>query len=556
MKIFKYTSMLALAGAVAASSCTKMMDEIVPEGGSMTESQLQETTNALPARGDASFTGMFTKLGDPLSFGNFSSDRPDNFSFVMMDFSNDLEGPDIATADNNYNWFSTCMEYSSRNADYANPYIRYRGCYDEIGRANDLIKMYGEINDEMSADIKAKVAQAYAIRAFSYLHLAPYFQFNYQIAADKPCVPIVTTEEIDYTHNPRATVQEVYDLIVADLTIAIENLEGYVRPDKAKIDQQVAYGLRARAFLDMGKWAEAAADAAKAAEGYTPASVEEVSHPTFMDISEHNWIWGYDMTPAVAQIYPYATSSSWIRSFSANGYSAGTQTYSCINNLLYAKIPDTDVRKGWWVDENLYSPLLDGLSWPWKNADGTSGTFVGQEIATEEYDDKLIYLPYTNVKFGCATAGTVLNEEDWPFMRVEEMLLIQAEALYKSGKTAEGQKVLEDFVKTYRDPAYNVAATGRTFENEVWFQRRVELWGEGFSNNDCRRLDKPVVRFHKGKESSFPDNFQINLAKDDGWLLMRFCTDELNTNFSIVDNSEGSAPVAGQNGDLRDGVTD
>ena len=141
-------------------------------------------------------------------------------------------------------------------------------------------------------------------------------------------------------------------------------------------------------------------------------------------------------------------------------------------------------------------------------------------------------------------------------MRVEEMLLIQAEALYKSGKTAEGQKVLEDFVKTYRDPAYNVAATGRTFENEVWFQRRVELWGEGFSNNDCRRLDKPVVRFHKGKESSFPDNFQINLAKDDGWLLMRFCTDELNTNFSIVDNSEGSAPVAGQNGDLRDGVTD
>ncbi|MGM9747497.1 MAG: RagB/SusD family nutrient uptake outer membrane protein, partial [Candidatus Cryptobacteroides sp.] len=482
--------------------------------------------------------------------------RPDNFSFVMMDFSNDLEGPDIATADNNYNWFSVCMEYTSRNADYANPYIRYRGCYDEIGRANDLMKMYGEITDEMSADIRYKVAQAYVIRAFSYLHLAPYFQFNYQLAADKPCVPIVTTEDVDYTQNPRATVKEVYDLIVSDLTFAIEHLEGYSRPDKSKIDQQVAYGLRARAYLDMGKWAEAAEDAAKAAEGYTPATIAEVSVPSFYDINEPNWIWGYDMTPTVAETFPYATSSSWIRSFSAYSYSAGTGTYSCINNLLYDKIPDTDVRKGWWVNESLNSPLLEGLSWAWKNSDGKSGTFKGQEIATGEYDDKVAFTPYTNVKFGCIEAGTVLNQEDWPFMRVEEMILIQAEALYKSGKTAEGRQMLENFVKTYRDPSYSLGASGMTFENEVWFQRRVELWGEGFSNNDCRRLDKPVVRFHSGEDSCYPENFRINLAHDDGWLLMRFCTAELNTNFAIVDNTEGSAPQIGQNGDLRDGVTD
>lgn len=551
MKIFRYASMLALAAAVAASSCTKMMDEIAPEGGTMLESQLRTATNSVPARGEASFTGMFSKLGDPLSFGRFTSSRPDDFSFVMMDFSNDLEGMDIVTADNNYNWFSTCMEYSSRNADYANPYIRYRGCYDEIGRANDLIKMYGEINDEMSADVKAKVAQAYAIRAFCYMHLAPYYQFNYQSASDKPCVPIVTTADVDFTNNPRATVKEVYDLIISDLTVAIDNLDGYTRPDKAKIDKQVACGLRARTYLEMGMYAEAAADAAVAAEGYTPATIEEVSHPAFYDINDHNWIWGYDMTPTAAQKYPYATSSAWIRSFSGNGYSAGTQTYSCINTLLYNKISDTDVRKGWWVDANLNSPLLDGLKW-----DYPGGTFVGQEIATEEYEDKLVYLPYTNVKFGCITPGTVLNEEDWPFLRVEEMILIQAEALYKSGKQAEGQKVLEDFVKTYRDPEYTVASGRSNFVDEVWFQRRVELWGEGFSNRDARRLGKPFVRFHEGQPSNFPDNFQINMAADDGWLLMRFCTDELNTNFGIVDNSEGSAPVAGQNGNLRDGVTD
>lgn len=552
MKLFKYTSVLALAGAVAFASCTKMED-IVPQGGTMLASQLQATTSAVPARGEASFSGMFTKLGDPLSFGRFSSSRPDDFGFIMMAFSNDLEGADISTANNNYNWFSVCMEYSSRNADYANPYIRYRGCYDEIGRANDLIKMYGEITEEMLVDNKYKVAQAYAIRAFAYLHLAPYYQFNYQYGSNKdlPCVPIVTTEEIDFTQNPRATVKEVYDLIVADLTLAIENLEGYTRPDKAKIDQQVAYGLRARAYLDMGMYAEAAADAEKAAAGYTPATMEEISKPSFYDIKETNWIWGYDMTPAVAQTFPYATSSSWIRSFSANAYSAGTATYSCINNLLYDKIPASDVRKGWWVDKDLYSPYLEGLEWKHPN-----GVFKGQEIATEEYEDKMIFSPYTNIKFGCITPGTTTNEEDWPFMRVEEMLLIQAEALYKSGNQAAGKKVLSDFVKTYRDPAYNVDATGRSFEDEVWFQRRVELWGEGFSNSDTRRLNKPFVRYHAGKESNFPEAFRINFPANDGWLLLRFCTDELNTNFAIVDNSEGTAPVQGQNGNLRDGVTD
>ncbi len=555
MKIYRYTSALALAGAFVLGACSDI-DKIAPEGGTMLESQLQETTNAVPSRGDASFSGMYTKLGDPLSFGRFTSKRPDDFGFIMMAFSNDLEAADIVTANSGYNWFSPCMDLTSRNADYANPYIRYRGCYDEVSRANDVIKLYGEINPDMPADTKYKVAQAYAVRAFCYLNLAPYYQFNYQVAADKPCVPIVTTEEIDYANNPRATVKEVYELIVNDLTVAIDNLDGYTRPDKAKIDRQVAYGLRARAYLDMGKFAEAAEDAAKAAEGYTPASADEISRPAFYDINDHNWLWGYDMTPAVAQTYPMATASGWIRSFSANGYSAATQVYSCCNKLLYDKIPATDARKGWWVDADLYSPNIEGLSWTWKNSDGTSGTFVGQEIATGECDDKMVFLPYTNVKFGCITAGTTLNEEDWPFMRVEEMLLIQAEGLVKSGRVADGKKILEDFVKTYRDPAYNADATGRTLENEIWFQRRVELWGEGFSNADTRRLQKPLVRFHSGVASNMPDAFQLNMDADDGWWLLRFCTDELNTNLAIVDNNEGSIPSAGQNGNLRDGVTD
>ncbi len=546
MKNNKYTSVLAIASMVALGACSDI-DDIVPEGGTMLETQLKATTSIIPGRADATFSGMYTKLGDPLSFGRFASERPDDFGFVMMAFSNDLEAADIVGQDNNYNWFSTCSELTTRNADYANPYIRYRGVYDEVARANDVIKAYGEITAETSAEIKYMVAQAYAVRAFCYLNIAPYFQFNYKTSSDKPCVPLVTETTTDFTNNPRATVKEIYDQIVSDLDFAIANLEGYTRPDKSKIDKQVAYGLRARANLDMGKYAEAASDAAAAAQGYTPASIAEVSTPSFYNITDHNWLWGYDMTMDAAKAFPYATSSAWIRSFSANGYSAGTGTYFCINNLLYNKIPESDVRKGWWVNTDLYSPLLDNL---------TFGQLKGQQIATEGIKEvKEIFLPYTNVKFGMYTIGGTTNEEDWPFMRVEEMLLIQAEGLIKSGQTAAGVQVLNDFVRTYRDPQYNAEATGRKIEDEVWFQRRVELWGEGFSNSDTRRLGKPLVRFH-GSDSNWPEAFRFNMTADDGWWLLRFCTDELNTNLAIVDNEGGALPVRGQNASLRDGVTD
>lgn len=529
---------------ILAAACSRM-DELQPQGNIMLEEQLLQTNAILPSRADASFNGMYTKLGSPGSV--LGSTRPDDFGFIMMAFSNDIEAADVVLSNSGYNWFSVCGALTSRNADYANPYIRYAAPYNSIATANGIINSYSA--DSKDASVRFKLAQAHAVRAFAYLNLAPYFQFGYTFGArDLPCVPIVTEKTVDFTTNPRASVEEVYELIISDLTYAIDNLEGYVRTDKARIDRQTALGLRARAYMNMQEWALAAADASAAAEGYEPASIAEVSEPYFYDISEHNWIWGYDMTTDLAMSSPYATSSAWIRSFSGDGYSAGTQVYSCINNLLYDKIPDTDVRKGWWVNEALESPLLDHVTW-----NGVSGN----EVAGLTIDNvKLPFLPYTNVKFGMYSIGGTSNDEDWPLMRVEEMILIQAEALARSGSAAQARELLENFVRTYRDPAYSADASGRSLEDEIWFHRRVELWGEGFSNADTRRLGKPLVRFHGGTDSNVPEAFRFNMAADDPWWLMRFTSSELNTNMAIIDNTGGTLPVQDQNPGLRDGVTD
>jgi hypothetical protein len=549
MKLNKLFFVLAVGLAFAA--CNKM-DEILPQSGTMLTKQVQETNIIAPSRASASFNGMFTNIGKPTKLAN----TPDDWGYLMILFCNDLEGADAVIADSGYNWFSVCGEYSSRNNTYRNPRLRYQAPFNMIGDVNTFIAGFPEdVTDENAINM---IAQAKVLRAYSYMLLAPQYQFaplTYVKAegkkgADLPCVPLVNGEPVDFTHNPRATVAEIYNFVMEDLNDAVAKLEGaQERSSKMFIDANVAYGLRARANLILGNWEAAYNDAVKAAEGYEPASIAEVSVPAFYNIEDHNWIWGYDMATGLPSNVQsnglYATTTSWLRSFSGQGYAPACQVYTCINSLLWNLIPDTDVRKGWWVDENLESPLLDGLKWP--GFDDVANADDG--------DNKLPFLPYTNVKFGVFSMATTVNEEDMPLMRVEEMILIQAEAkAHTDAGTAKN--ILESFVQTYRDPAYSADAAGRTLLDEIWFQRRVELWGEGFGVFDNLRLDKPIVRSHGAGTSNIADAFRFNLDSQDPWLRMRFPQGEMNTNFGIVDNQGGQQPTIDMNPGLLDGVTD
>ncbi len=545
MKINKIAWMM-LGGALLAASCNDL-DDTEFEGGTLSTTQIQESNAADPAKGEATFEGMFTYLGQPCGTYGTSVGRADDFGVIMASISLDLEGADMAMGDNGYNWFSPACELTSRNADYANPYIRYTNPYREIGAANQVIASINE--SSASQNQLYQLAQARALIAFDYLLLAPYFQFAYDTSADQPCVPIIA-DSLDAANNPRATVAQVYQIIMDNLDYAVEHLAGYDRgTDKQKIDQHVAYGLRARANLYMGNWEAAADDAAKAIEGYTPATIAEVTEPGFDDIEAHNWIWGVDITADQAATMGYATCSSWISAFSGDGYAAATDNTPVINKLLYDKITSTDIRKGWWLDENRHTDAWANLSW---------GDAKGDEIADLTIDGSKNPFPaYTNVKFGQkAGFGSTDNSNDYPLLRVEEMILTRAEGLLKSGHEAEAAQVLANFVKQYRDPSYTVNDRKLSLADEIWFQRRVELWGEGFFTADAKRLHKPIVRFHQGEENNFPDAYQFNMEPNDGWLNMRFPTSEKDNNHAIIDNSDGTLPVAGQNGSLRDGVTD
>ena len=537
---------LAAAGLFACSDLNKLE----PQGSGLSAEQLVESAEQVESRAEAEFAGMFTMMGQPDY--TLADDRADDFGFIMDAISSSAESGDLIYPNSGYNWFSGCGTLENRNPDYANPRIRYSMPYNQIQVANGIISKFADSDN--ATDIN-HVAQARAMRAFDYMTLAPYFQFSYAAGAqDKPCVPIVTEETTEFSNNPRATVAQVYEQILKDLNAAFEKLT-IDRTDKSRINSTVVLGLMARAYLAQQEWAKAADYADQAiqsaqAEGIRIATISEVSTPAFCNIKEPNWIWGYDMTTSMAK-EQYATSPSWLGSFSASSYSAGVGCYAMINSMLWNKISATDIRKQWWVDENLHSDLLSTVSW---------GTATGDAISTLTIDDvKFKFTPYTNVKFGIPSGiGTVDNDSDFPFMRIEEMYLIKAEGQAKSGNTAGAQATLREFAVN-RDPSYNIPpASIRSLEDEIWFQRRVELWGEGFAWSDVMRLNKPIVRFHSDTEpgDQLPAAFRFNIPAGDGWLLMRFPRSETNTNKGIVNNNEGTAPKQEQHETLRDGVTD
>lgn len=551
---------MASAAVLSLTACNDLNEQEYEGNKYLSADQRLATNEVIPERVKATYDGMFNYIGKGGTSGLGKGQRPDDFGLVMALLAGDLEGADAAAGDNNYNWFSVCSDLSSRNANYANPYIRYVIPYKQMGVANQVISSYPADTQDKTAI--TYMASARTIRAYDYMMLAPYFQFGYEQAADQPCVPLLS-DSVDATLNPRATVKQVYAVIMNDLNYAVEHLDAE-RSNKQYINVDVALGLRARANLAMGKWADAAVDAEKVISSgrYTPATREEVSVPGFDDATKgdgHAWIWAVLRTEADAQDNAgYGNSqspSAWNCAFSGNGYAAATGNTPVINQLLYDKIPATDVRKGWWINAQKHSPNWANLTW---TNPSTGKVAKGDQIADFTIKDVKVALePYTNIKFGMKNGvGNSVNMNDFPLMRIEEMYLIAAEGYAKSGNEAKAREILTNFVKTYRDPNYDINGRGLSLADEIWFQRRVELWGEGFFTVDAKRLGKPIVRFHQGKTNNFPTAYQFNVAADDGWLNMRFPQSEKNNNLSIVDNEGGSLPVSGQNGNLRDGVTD
>lgn len=548
MKIYNALATLVL-GTLAFSSCDL---DTLPAGDIVTESQKEEVMEADPTKLRATANGLKSGL---IAYGTISDEANEyhyDFGYAAACLMWEASGQDFVSPYVGYNWFRDNMDFNDRVYTSDINEFLWKLFYNHMKTANDLIVMIPQdTEDEIQ---KVYLGQALASRAFDNLNLVQMFQFTYEGHESAPAIPIIKAgmSEEEIRNNPRARVDSVYKFIMSDLDNAIDLLDGYERASKDEIDQNVAYGLRARANLIMQNWAEAAEDAEKAMAGYTPYSREAVSDPSFNSIKNTSWIWGNIVTEndEITQT-GIVNWCSHLSSFTGNGYSVATRTYRMINQNLWSKIPESDVRKGWWVDEKLESPLLrKAPTYKGKYTDNVTGE-VKDTVYT--FSQKWGYSKYTNVKFHAYNSDflNVVNACDWPMMRAEEMLLIKAEGEAMSGNITGAQATLEGFVKTYRDDTYTCTASSQeAIQDEIWFQRRVELWGEGFSFFDLLRLKKPLERLENGK-TNYPSACQYNLPAESKIFLWRIPEKEISVNNAISesDNNESVTPPVASAGE-------
>lgn len=528
---------VALLGSamLLTTSCSDL--DTNPSGSTMSDGQLNEVLAQDQSKLKSEVSGMYANMIECEAITQwYGSARHYDFGYASTMMMMDASGQDEPSQVSGYNWYNKPLRFVDRTANSETTYFIWNQCYKNIKAANDVLK---SVDLENLSDVaKSYVGQAYAMRAFEYFTLIQLYQFSYKGHEDAAGVPIVTEKTAEAeANNPRAAVKDVYKQIMDDLNTAIDYLTDS-RSAKSEINRQVAYGLRARVNLVMQNWSDAAADAQKAAEGYTPLSKDAAAAPGFNDVSASNWIWGniVDESNDIVQS-GILNFPSMMCSFTGNGYSP---TYACrmINSKLWKEIPSTDVRKGWWIDENLNSPIVNPKYVVHQEYEDEDGNVVKYLAVYNQTGDEVadITEPYTNVKFGAYKNqyGNELNACDIPLMRVEEMILIQAEATAMGGNVEEGKRILENFVRTYRDPSYTCnATTAEGVQDAVWFQRRVELWGEGFSFTDLLRLKKPLDRTGANYEVSV----RFKLPAESPIFLYLIPEDEENHNEALVGNN-------------------
>jgi hypothetical protein len=514
------------------SACNDFLDTY-PEGDTITEGQKKDAIDADPALLAADVAAMNANMIERFGVLGTATANHCDFGYASACLMMDCNAADITCANIGYNWYSPNSDYSDRVYTNARTLYMWNLFYKQIATANLLLNNVPK--DTENEQLKAFRGIGLAVRAFDYMHLAQLFQFTYAGHESAPCVPIVleTTTAEDAMNNPRATVAAVYEIIMNDLNEAIGLLDGYTRPDKGYIDRGVAFGLRARANLLMGKWANAAADADSALEltKAVPYTMAQISVPAFWDAADRTVMWANIITENNSIVLSSIVNMpSHLCSFFTDGY-IGVGVWKKINKPLYDKIPASDIRKQWWLDENEESTLCAGRDYD-----------AWREKASSDED----FGAYTNVKFGADNNDLVklTPAQDWFLMRAEEMILIKAEGLAMSGKTDDAVSTLEDFIKNNRNPSYKCpATTAADIQDEIWFQRRVELWGEGFSFFDIMRLKKPVTRVELGS-TSFPLTWQFNIQAEAPILLWRIPKSEIEANDGISEGDNNDAVPA------------
>jgi hypothetical protein len=484
-------SSLALV-ALAFSSCEKEFLDTYPTTSVAAADALASTQNAIAAL-NGIHRVMYTQYDQQGEAGEGSNN-----------IFRDLMGEDIVypLANGSTGLIGWMQWVNHRNVSATDLRYLYRFYYRLISNANILINGIDAVPGSPT-DKKMIKGQCLTYRAWSHFQLVQLWAERYKAGGGNTQlgVPLLLTNTLE--GQPRATVEEVYTQINKDLDDAATLLAGYTRTGtaaKSNFDVNVVRGIKARVALNQENWDLAATNAIAARTGYALMTNADYLKG-FNDISNSEWIWGS------RQISDHNTFFySYFAYISCNFNSTVIRTQPrAVNANLFNALPATDIRKSVFDLTGASVPVPPG----------------GAKV------------PYQNKKF--LASSDALSIGDVPYMRTAEMLLIEAEARAKQGQTAAAQTALFTLMKN-RNPSYVLSTnTGQALLDEIYFNRRAELWGEGFRFTDLKRLNLPMTRVGIPNHLIALIQVQTIPAGDKLWQFL-FPQDELNQNKVLVQN--------------------
>ncbi len=453
MKNNRIKLLLLLIGIVTIS-CNKEFLEKQPTAA-LSADKFKEVARLNPGVAQSLIPGIYSLT---FQFGVGGNGGHTDFGHKSFDMASDMMAGDMVLTSKKYNKFVGEYALTDMTKTGDRPYMLWRYCYKIIRATNKLIAGY---EDKMpdTDEAKAVYGQAKALRGYAYFYLANYFQQPYLESQDKGCVPLYTEPAVNA--KGLATVKEVYDVVISDLETASKALVNFNRTNKSEMNKYVAEGWLVYAYLNTGEYAKAEALCNDIINngGFTLMSKEEVVKSGFNSINIPGWMWAIDLTTDNTPNLP--TFWGMVDIFTYSYASVGNSF--AIDEGLYQAIPDTDVRKTQFAD-----------------AFGN-----GQKLPTDKFYDAA--REYQGDK-------TWTNDE--VYMRVAEFYLAKAEAQARQGNDAGAKATLLQLVSKRDSKASERinSLSGQKLLDEIYFQWRVEMWGEGRSLFAAKRFKKTITR--------------------------------------------------------------
>lgn len=506
--------------AACLFSTTSCIEETFPTNAA-TENQLQN----VGAKGTEALLWAM-----PAFLNNFNTQGNEahwDWGYGAIMHIRDVMTADLTVVATGYDWFQSWALNQAMGESYAYAQFLWNYYYKFIQTSNNLLNTVDTTTVSTKEEL-GMIGAAYAYRALAYLDAAQMYEFLPNEKLDtinaagnnvhKLTVPIVREgmTEDEARFNPRVPREQMAEFILGDLNAA-ENIIGNLKISSKTIPHlDAVYGLKARTYMWLADYENAKKYARLAIDnntGHVMTEAECLSTTAgFNDPTPWMWASTTQKEDAVVQT-GIINWTSWMSPEAQYGYNAAG-AISMIDAAMYARMSDTDFRK-----------LM------YKAPEG--GSLAGKEVFIDSV--KGAKLPeYAAVKFrpneGNTQEYSVGSSSAFPLMRIEEMYFIEAEAAEHLAP-GEGIALLTDFMTANRDEKY-VPNTEVDAIDEIVFQKRVELWGEGLSFYDYKRLDMSVTRGYAG--SNVDPQRQYNTNGRPAWMNFCIVRSEKNNNAALI----------------------